>query len=119
MATNEQLNLLQKAGRLYVDGTFFVARKPFYQDFTVHAFLKSAGNVKQAPLVYCLKSGKEMADYKSVFKTLIDLISPVTLLVKEVVTDFESAIWRGLRRVCPDVKLLTASSTGYRPFTDG
>ena len=46
LATDAQLNLSAGAKRWYADGTFKVVRKPFYQLWTIHAFLRENDNVK-------------------------------------------------------------------------
>ena len=66
LATPEQLALLSRAKTWYVDGTFYVVKEPFYQLFSVHAFIKSDGTMKQVPLVYAIMSGKAKNDYKMV-----------------------------------------------------
>jgi len=44
-ATNKQLELLASARRWYVDGTFWIVRKPFVQLLTVHAFVRREGTL--------------------------------------------------------------------------
>jgi hypothetical protein len=34
------LKFLKKAKRWYIDGTFFVTPKPFYQLYIIHAFIR-------------------------------------------------------------------------------
>ena len=65
-ATKEQRAYLSSAKTWYVDGTFYVVWRPFYQLFSVHAFVKSDANIKQIPLVYAIMSGKRKKDYKKV-----------------------------------------------------
>ena len=49
-ATDVQLDLLNKARTWYVDATFYVVRQPFYQLFTVNAFVRHDDCTKQLPL---------------------------------------------------------------------
>ena len=66
-ATERMLDLLSKAKRWYLDGTFYVVRKPFTQLFSIHAFVISGGNTKQVPLVFVLMSGKSPIWFVAVF----------------------------------------------------
>jgi len=46
-ATTEQLKLLAKCRRWYIDGTFKVIAKPFVQLVSIHGFLKKDDMMKQ------------------------------------------------------------------------
>ncbi|XP_053390676.1 uncharacterized protein LOC123565429 [Mercenaria mercenaria] len=105
-ATNTQLDVLQKAKRWYVDGTFKVlrSRDTFEQLYSIHAFLKNdEGETKQVPLVFIFMSRKRKKDYKKVFKKVKALTTPNK--VEGFVLDFEAAAWSAIRRVFPDVKI--------------
>ena len=62
-ATDVQLNLLKEARRWYIDGTFKIVDKPFYQLLSFHAFLRKGNSVAQVPLAYAIMSGKNFEDY--------------------------------------------------------
>ena len=49
-STNENLRLLATAETIYVDGTFEICPRLFYQVFTINAFVRG----QQFPLVYGL-----------------------------------------------------------------
>ena len=53
-STEHNLELLAQAEKIYVDGTFQICPRVFYQIFSLHAFK----NGRQFPLVYCLLPGK-------------------------------------------------------------
>ena len=68
-ATNQQLDLLQSGTDVYMDGTFKVVPKHFYQLYSIH------GSVKRniTPLAYMLMSRKSEANYKRVYNTVVSL----------------------------------------------
>jgi hypothetical protein len=65
-ATQTQLTLLSRAKTWYVDGTFTFVRHPFVQLWSVHAFVKAEGVIRQISLAFALMSSRQKKDYKLV-----------------------------------------------------
>ena len=107
-ATDSQLELLARAKRWYLDGTFLVVRKPFYQLFSIHAFIRYQDNIKQVPLCFALMSGKRAQDYEAVF-TAIDELLPHPAVIEGALTDYEKAIWKGIQAVYPNISVVGCS----------
>ncbi|XP_077966175.1 uncharacterized protein LOC144419884 isoform X1 [Styela clava] len=105
-ATQKQLKILANSKVWYMDGTFDVVRDPYYQLFSIHAFVRSGECTKQLPLVFVLMSRRRKCDYENVFKaikTILHLNFSGTR-VKKFVMDFEAATWQALSLVWPDVR---------------
>lgn len=102
-ATSQQLHLLSHSKSWYVNATFKLCRQPFSQLFTVNVFIKSNDYTKQVSLVFVLMSGKKK-DYRGFFRKLLELLSALNL--KQVTLDFECTMWKVLRQLPPDVKLM-------------
>ena len=49
-ANKQQLYLLTRAKTSHLDGTFKVVRQPFYQLWSIHAFIVNGNETKQLPL---------------------------------------------------------------------
>lgn len=88
-----------------MDGTFFVVREPFKQLFTISVFLKKNGFLKQVPVAFALMSGKEIQDYTAVLTELKNCFGDVPPRVKEMVFDFEKAMWRSCEDIFPHASL--------------
>ena len=101
-ATSTQLDLLSTASTIFFDDTFKVMSPPFYQLFSVHAFLHDTNGqeMKQVPLIFALMSRRRKKDYKAVLRAVLEL---APLLAPEMVTDFEDAIRRAAAHALPDV----------------
>ncbi|KAI8516610.1 hypothetical protein Bbelb_051910 [Branchiostoma belcheri] len=63
-ATDHQLKLLARAKTWYMDATFKVVGKPFYELFGIHAFVREDDTEKQVLLAMVFMSNKDKKDYK-------------------------------------------------------
>ena len=100
--TDKQLELLSSATTVYFDATFKVVSPPFYQLFSLHAFLQDGDGreVKQVPHVFVMMSRRRKKVYKAVLRAIQELCP--SLAPQEVVADFELAVWKAMVKVFPD-----------------
>ena len=103
-ATDAMLTLLSNAKAWYMDGTFSVVKSPFTQLYSIHVFIRSEGNVKQVPVAFVVMSGKRKRDYIAVFRHLKSVL-PQQPAVREIVLDFEKAVWRASSKVFPTASI--------------
>ena len=92
MASDEQLELLSLAKAWYADGTLWVVKKPVSQLFSIHAFAKKEGELKQVPLVSVVMSRRLPKDYIRVLQAMESAL-PRRPRVQSVVADLELACW--------------------------
>ncbi|XP_035690632.1 uncharacterized protein LOC118425699 [Branchiostoma floridae] len=102
-ATDQQLKLLSRAKTWYMDATFKVVGRPFYQLFGIHAFVREdQENEKQVPLALVFMSHKDKKDYKKVLKKIVRLLpGDREPKVTTFVMDFEQGMWQAVRSVFP------------------
>ena len=104
--SDTQIETLARAKRWYVDGTFkIIDSNLFCQLFTIHAFLKKGEEIKQVPLAFVFMESRKTLDYQKVFEKIIEILP--FLRVKEIVSDFEKALWKSIKNLNddPDLKL--------------
>jgi hypothetical protein len=70
-ATNDQLQLLQRARKWYLDGTLRVVRKPFTQLWSIHAFQPKGETMKQVPLLFVMMPCWRKQDFIAVSISII------------------------------------------------
>ena len=98
--TQDQLHLLTDARVWYLDGTFKLVKKPFYQLVSIHAFLKKDGNMKQVPLVFALMAGRRTEDYVGVIQPISQMLT-MRSQVEKFMVDIEAGIWAALTQLFP------------------
>lgn len=104
--SNSQKEALCKAKRWYVDGTFkIVDNKLFCQLFSIHAFFRKGSQIKQVPLAFVLMTSRKALDYEAVFKKILEIL-PFTR-VKEIVSDYEKAVWKAVKKLNEDPSIKT------------
>lgn len=102
--TTLQMKYLALAKTWYIDGTFKVARSPFVQLCSIHAFIRKGVSAKQVPLCYIVMSRRKTVDYIAVFEAVLEAL-PHQPAVTEAVLDFEKAAWAGLRACRPHIRI--------------
>ena len=108
-ATDQQLDLLRTAERWHGDATFGITPTPWYQVYSIHAFIRVGELLTQVPLVFVLMARKRACDYRAVFLKILDLLKVEGRefpAVTEFMMDFEAAVWQVLKDVLPHVKLM-------------
>lgn len=82
------LNILCRAKRWYLDGTFKIVNEPFIQLFSIHAFVKNDSTIKQLPLLFVPMSGKRKLNYRKVLINCLEAL-PGDPAVNSAVMNFE------------------------------
>ncbi|KAI8484458.1 hypothetical protein Bbelb_377290 [Branchiostoma belcheri] len=75
-----------------------VARRPFYQLYSIHAFLKQEEATEQAPPAFAMMSSKRTEDYKEVLQRIKETLPDNAEGPKSCVMDFELAIWQAVNQ---------------------
>ena len=70
--------------------------------FSVHAFVKRDGQLKQVPLAFVLMTSRRRSDSVYALQALLDAL-PQPPAVQAVVSDIEAALWSAIRYVFPGV----------------
>ena len=97
-ATTTQLKLLESAKTWFVDRTFKIVRKPFFQLFSVHAFVRKGGEAIQLPLLFCLVTTRQNLDFVEILEAITTSFFSDNKL-ERVIFDFEAALWRAFETV--------------------
>lgn len=92
-------NLLKNNDVWCVDGTFYVAPKPFYQMITISVII----NHHVFPCVFILVKGKSQDIYLKVFNLINNMIP--NLFPKKIISDFEIASINSLIAIWPCVNI--------------
>ena len=103
-ATPYQLALASKADRWAADATFGVVADPFYQLFSIHTTIRQEQQATQVPLIHVMMSRRTTEDYVAVFRKLLEFL-PKPFNLRQIIVDFESAVWKAIRIVFPEVSI--------------
>lgn len=98
------LSALQKAKRLFIDGTFRTAPKPYTQFITVHGEI--GGFV--VPVAFVLSTGKLAFQYRKIFQVLkreVTILTNNDLQPDQIITDFEKGLMTAIAFEFPRSKL--------------
>ena len=93
--------MMDKACTWYIDSTFKVVGKPFYQMTSFHVFYndKLTKVRTQIGCVVVLMSRRCMTDYMLVVEAILDLIPVKDLQVKCIMMDFEASMWQAMSQL--------------------
>lgn len=97
--------ILQRIGRLYVDGTFKIVPQPFEQLFTIGYLVEG----RMFPAFYCLLTNKRTETYRLVFDYLFSQLtvnSTVTPVLMSIMSDFEHQIRNAISQACNANKIM-------------
>ena len=86
-----------------MNSTLKIARDPFTQLMSIHAFLKK-DDCKQVPLAFAMINCHRKKDYKKVLKAVKEVLLRETSFTN-IVLDFKQEAWTALPEVFPDVVL--------------
>lgn len=103
-SSSKMLSSLQKAKRLFIDGTFRTAPKPYKQFITVHGEI--GGFV--VPVAFVLSTGKLAFQYRKIFQVLkreVTILTNNDLKPDHIITDFESGLMTAIAFEFPRSKL--------------
>ncbi len=89
-ATDEHLEMLANAERVYMDGTFQICPRLFYQLFNINVFIHQ----QHFPVVYCLLPRKTWEVYNRAFTLVKEAAQNLHLEINPelIMTDFEHAL---------------------------
>lgn len=99
-ATDIMLQRLATAETLYMDGTFSVCPRVFYQLFTVNIILSG----QQFPAVYALLPNKSRETYNRVFTLIKEELQNINIILRppRILIDFEQALLQSVNLHFPD-----------------
>lgn len=103
-SSRKMLSALQKAKRLFIDGTFRTAPKPYTQFITVHGEI--GGFV--VPVAFVLSTGKLAFQYRKIFQVLkreVTILTNNDLQPDQIITDFEKGLMTAIAFEFPRSKL--------------
>ena len=100
-----QINLLRKCTQIFIDGTFKICPKTFYQVINIGAFLPDIDGI--IPIFLIPTSGKSEAVYQQIFldvkKILIENNININKITNKFMIDFEIGIQKALKKTFENI----------------
>ena len=103
-ATDEMLNIMQEAETLFMDGTFYVCPRLWYQLYSIHCMVDKV----MFPVAYALLPNKTRETYVRLFTLLNTAVQTRTGTEPSprfIQTDFEAAAIKATQDVYPDADI--------------
>ena len=98
---------IQPASSIHNPGIYLAS----VQLFSVHAFIRRNGELKQLTLAFGVMSRRRRSDrYERIVHSIVDAL-PSRPVVQVIVADFERAVWAAVQTVLPGVTQCGAIST--------
>ena len=106
-ASSSQIGRLRTSEHWYVDGTFRICPKPYYQLIVIMS--RDAISNTASPGCYILTNSKTAISYDKIFQSLKNILTShgeLTLKLKSATVDFERGLHKGFQRNFSDVDLV-------------
>ena len=106
-ASSSQIGRLRTSEHWYVDGTFRICPKPYYQLIVLMS--RDAISNTASPGCYILTNSKTATSYDKIFQSLKNILtghSELTLKLKSATVDFERGLHKGFQSNFSDVDLV-------------